>query len=100
MTKTTPIKWMEFISGVLPVMQKANYMLCNALQRPLWLSSLHILNCLAVTLDVQQHTVGCHHQHPKRDIIQLITDAVKMLPPLLLQDPVTHVGSHLLDCTT
>ena len=31
---TTPIPWMEFITGIPPVIQKANYMLLNALQRP------------------------------------------------------------------
>ena len=31
--RTTPTLWMEFLAGIPPVWQKANYMLCNALQR-------------------------------------------------------------------
>ena len=42
--RTTPIAWMEFIAGIPPVTQKANYMLCNYLQRASRLPPTHILN--------------------------------------------------------
>ena len=47
--KTTPIQWMEYVTGTLPVLQKANYALRNALQRVSRLPALHALNLLATS---------------------------------------------------
>ena len=45
--KTTPIQWMEFITGMPPVIQKANYALHNSLQHLSWLPEQHAMNLLA-----------------------------------------------------
>ena len=45
--KTTPIQWMEFITGMPPVLQKANYALCIVLQCLSRLPENHAMNLLA-----------------------------------------------------
>ena len=44
--QTTPIPWMELVSGIAPVEQWANYMLLNALQWGSHLDHSHILNVI------------------------------------------------------
>ena len=45
--RTTPIHWMEFLAGIPPVRQKANYMLRNVLQHVSRLPVNHILHSMA-----------------------------------------------------
>ena len=97
--KTTPIKWMEFILGVQLVMQKANYMLQNALQRPSRLSAGHVLNRLAEASTAHHSIADHHYQFPRTENICTLKDAITTLPPLQLQDPIMCIGSRLLDCT-
>ena len=58
--RTMPVKWMEFVSGVPPVTQKANYMLQNALQHSSHLSDWHVLNVLA-SAPLAHHSVAAQH---------------------------------------
>ena len=98
--RTTPILWLEYLMGVPPVQQKANYMLHNALQRTSHLPRSHILNHMAAVLVThlfQDHRYG---RRPPQDNIWLLKTAVQQHPPLALHDLITRIGNRLLDCTT
>ena len=96
---TTPIPWLEYLTGVPPVQQKANYMLCNALQRTSHMPINHILNCMASMLVV--HSIqGCRYAHQPPHNIWHLKEAVQQHPLLALHDLLTRVGNRLLDCTT
>lgn len=94
---TTPIHWMEFVLGVPLVQQKANYMLGNALQQGSRLPANHILNQIATIPVFHSSSTPRQWQCPQSDNIWFIKEAVETLLPLLLQDPVTHIGNRLLD---
>ena len=59
--RTTPIAWMEFLAGVPPVKQKANYMLHNATQRICKVPINHVLHHLARDLPLPD---AQHRQRP------------------------------------
>ena len=96
----TPIPWMEYLAGIPPVTQKANYMLRNALQCASRLPSNHILNYMA-NASVTHMQQDCRPgNRPPQDNICLLKAAVDQLPPLDLRNPIMHIGNRLLDCTT
>ena len=98
--KTTPIQWMEFVTGTLPVLQKANYALCNSLQRISRLPKHHAMNHLASSQVTRPSPSGLCHKRPLSDNIWIAKKALVDQPPLLLNNPVTRIGSRLLDCTS
>ena len=65
--RTMPIPWMEFIAGVLPVKQKVNYMLRNALQRASRVLVHHVLHHIAASPVAQDIPVGRPNQCPRTD---------------------------------
>ena len=98
--RTTPVSWMEFVTGVPPVVQKANYMTRNALQRASKLPAKHILHHLAISPHFhEQATLPRHRNRPKNDNIWLLKKAIAELPPMQLDDEVTRIGERLLDRT-
>ena len=98
--RTTPIPWMEYLTGIPPVRQKANYMLRNALQRVSRVPHNHILNHLAVAPVVHQLRGHRQAQRPSADNIWQLQAAAKEISPLHLRDPITRIGNRLLDSTT
>ena len=98
--RTTPIAWMEYLAGIPPVQQKANYMLRNALQRSSRLPSSHILNHMALALPVHHHDKRRAVRRSPQENIWLLKEAAEKLPPIKLLHPITRVGNRLLDCTT
>ena len=97
--RTTLIAWMEYIAGIPPVKQKANYMLCNALQRASKLPPSHILNHMAAAPTTHHRRPTRNIHHSPHDNIWILKEAVRQLGPLDLLHPVTRVGNRLLDCT-
>ena len=91
---------MEFITGILPVTQKANYLLRNALQRASRLPERHIINQLANAPATKPSLGRLRLMHVPTDNIWIVKAATAVLPPLHLEDPVTCVGNRLLDCTS
>ena len=74
-------------------------MLRNAFQRVSRVPISHILNHMSAAAVVHP-LQGCHYaQRPRTDSIWQIKEAVKELPPLSLNDPLTRIGNWLLDCT-
>ena len=98
--RTTPIAWMELLTGIPPVKQKANYMLRNAVQ---WISKVpihHVLHCIA-----HDHALpnAPHHRQPlgvQRANIAILQDTICEIPPMNLHDHATRVGNRLLDSTS
>ena len=98
--RTTPIPWMEFVTGVPPVVQKSNYMMCNALQRASKLPSMHILHHLATSPPFHgQATLPRHQSRPKSDNIWILKEATAELPPMHIDDVITRIGAQLRDRT-
>ena len=97
---TMPIPWMEFLAGIPPVKQKANYMLQNALQRFSRLPPNHLLNHMATALAVHPLQNRLHAPRPPSNNVWLLKAAVAELPPMALHNPVAHIGCRLLDNST
>ena len=96
---TTPIAWMEYIAGIPPVKQKANYMLRNTLQWVSKLPSSHILNSMAAAPPSRHSPRLRNTGHSPNDNIWLIKKVCSQLWLLDLLHPVTWIGNRLLDCT-
>ena len=82
---------------VKDVHSKANYMLSNALQRPSKLGAQHILNRMAIS-PIALPNDNCRRMMcPLTDNIWTLQEAVRLLPPLRLADPVARIGNRLMD---
>ena len=99
--QTTPIPWMELVTGIAPVEQRANYTIKNALQRGSKLDNGYILNHIAHVnyLHPASHTTRSYWW-PVSNNIELIRHSIKDVPTLNLTDPITCIGCRLLDCST
>ena len=98
--RTMPIPWMELVTGIAPVEQRANYTLCNALQRGSRLDHSHVLNIIARSTHVHPcHVLNARHSsaRPDSDNIHIITRGTLDVPSLSLADPAFHIGSRVLD---
>ena len=70
---TTPIPWMELVSGIAPVEQWANYTIWNALQWGSKLDHVHILNVIACSAHLHPASPRNHvSQCPPGDNIAII----------------------------
>ena len=95
--RTTPIAWMEFLTGIPPVKQKANYMLCNAVQ---WISKVPIHHVLHYIARDQAIPNTPHLRQPlgvQRANIAILQEAIREIPPMKLHDHATRIGNRLLD---
>ena len=97
--RTTLIAWMEFLAGVPPVKQKANYMLRNAVQRIFKVPISHVLHHIAQDLPLPNVPHNWQPLGIQCANIAILQTAIRDIPPMRLHDHATHIGNRLLDST-
>lgn len=96
--QTTPIPWIELVTGIAPVEQRANYAIQNALQHGSKLDYSHILNHIACADHLHPTLpVDCPSQHAVSNNIGIIKCSYVEVPSLFLRDPIACIGSRVLD---
>ena len=96
--RTTPIPWMELVTGIAPVEQRANYTVRNVLQHGSMLDGRHILNHITQAVRLHPTSHASHsYQRPASNNIGIIRKSIIKVPTLCLTDSITRIGCRLLD---
>ena len=91
---------MEFLAGIPPVKQKANYMLHNAIQRISKVPIFHVLHHIALDHPLPNTPPRRRPLGIQRANIAILQTAIWDIPPMQLHDLATHIGNRLLDSTS